>query len=241
MSAPDWFAAIDGTWPAAEYTRLGALTLRRGQGGGSRVSATTVDGDWNGDDLDRAEVAMRGMGQRCIFQLRPGQDALDAALEARGYRVLDPVTIYACPVDALCDVPIPRVTVLHVWEPLALMREIWAEAGIGPARLAVMARTQGPRTGMLGRWNEKPAGVGFAAIHADVAMVHALEVLAHQRRNGMGGWFMRSAAFWARKAGARWISVMCTDANAPANALYRRLGMPVVGHYHYRIMPEETS
>ena len=42
MTQPDWFAALDGTWPAAEYTQLGPLTLRRGQGGGSRVSATTA-------------------------------------------------------------------------------------------------------------------------------------------------------------------------------------------------------
>lgn len=241
MTQPDWFAALDGTWPAAEYTQLGPLTLRRGQGGGSRVSAATAAPGWAEADLERAEAAMRDMGQPCIFQVRPGQDDLDTALADRAYEVMDPVTIYACPVDDLCDIPIPRVTVLHIWEPLALMREIWAEAGIGPARIAVMDRVRGPRTGMLGRWNEKPAGVGFAACHGEVAMVHALEVLAHQRRNGMGGWFMRAAAFWARKSGARWMSVMCTDANGPANALYRNLGMQAVGHYHYRIMPKEET
>lgn len=245
MSAPDWFAALDGTWPAAEYRRFGPWTLREGRGGGSRVSATTLDGPLDDPDLRiaEAEAAMRSMGQPMIFQVRPGQDAFDAELAARGYEVMDPVSIYACPVEKLCDVPIPRVTVLHIWEPLAIMLEIWAEGGIGPARIEVMKRAAGPKTSMLGRLRDKPGGVAFAAIHDGVAMVHAVEVLPHQRRGGMGKWFMRSAAFWARDAGATQIAVMCTKANTAANALYTSLGMTVVGdyHYHYRIRKTETE
>ena len=45
---------------------------------------------------------------------------------------------------------------------------------------------------------------------------------------------MRAAAFWARDNGAHTVSVMCTDANGPANGLYASLGMEVVGKYHYR-------
>ena len=234
------YDVIDGTWPAASYRAQGPLTLREGQGGGSRVSAATIEGDFGETDLNAAESAMREMGQREIFQIREGQAALDAALESRGYAVLDPVTIYSCATEALCDIPIPRVTVLHCWEPLAIMREIWAAGGIGPERLAVMGRAKGPKTGMLGRLNDKPGGVAFAAIHEGVAMVHAVEVVPFQRRSGMGRWFMRSAAFWARDNGAETLTVMCTDANTPANGLYASLGMAVVGHYHYRHRPMET-
>jgi len=241
MNSPDWFAAIDGTWPAARYDRRGPWMFREGQGGGSRVSATTAEGLFTEADIDTAEDAMRAMGQRLIFQIRPGDDALDAALAARGYQVLDPVTLYACPPDLLCDVEIPRVTVLHIWEPLEIMREIWADGGIGPERIAVMDRALGPKTGMLGRLREKPGGVAFAAIHDGIAMVHAVEVVPFQRRTGMGRWFMRSAALWARDHGAHTLAVMCTDANAPANGLYASLGMEVVGHYHYRLKPEEPD
>ena len=241
MSNPDWFAALDGTWPAARYREMGSWMLREGQGGGSRVSATTLIGDPADADIGVAEDAMRDMGQPLLFQLQPGQDSFDNLLQARGYEVMDPVTIYACEVDHLCDVPIPRVTVLHIWEPLVIMREIWAEGGIGPARIEVMKRAKGPKTSMLGRLNEKPGGVAFAAIHERVAMVHAVEVVPHQRRGGMGQWFMRSAAFWAREHGASHLSVMCTKANTGANALYTSLGMQVVGHYHYRIKKTEPA
>ena len=237
----DYYAVVDGTWPAARYEQVGPVTLREGAGGGSRVSSATVSGAFGESDLDRAEQGMRAMGQIPIFQIRRGQSELDTALAARGYAVLDPVNIYSCPVDRLCDIPIPRVTVLFIWEPLAIMRKIWAAGGIGPARIDVMNRVMGAKSSMLGRLNEKPGGVAFVAIHDGVAMVHAVEVVPGQRRSGMGKWFMRAAAFWARDNGAHTVSVICTQANDAANGLYASLGMTVVGHYRYRHLPPELD
>lgn len=235
------YAAIDGTWPAASYTENSGWTIREGQGGGSRVSAATAIKISDLPNIEKAEAAMQALGQTPIFMIRPGEQALDTALADRGYAVKDPVNLYAVPVETLCDIPLPRVTVLPVWEPLAIMREIWAAAGVGPARLAVMHRARGPKTAWLGRNKDKPAGVGFAAIHDGLAMVHAIEILAHQRRAGVAGWMMRASALWARDNGADTIAVLCTKANAGANALYSSLTMPVVGEYHYRILtsPED--
>ncbi|GHF61243.1 N-acetyltransferase [Seohaeicola zhoushanensis] len=240
MQMNDFFAALDATWPAASYRQLGPVTLREGQGGGSRVSAATVEGAFTEADLAAAETAMREMGQRPIFQLRPGQDTLDTALAARGYAVLDPVNLYTCPIEQLTDIPLPRMTVLEIWEPLALMLEIWEAAGIGPARIAVMMRASGPKTGLLGRHKDKPAGCAYVAIHDGIAMLHALEVLPTQRRSGMGKWFMRAAGLWAQKHGAHTMALMCTKANQAANGLYSSLNMQVVGDYHYRQLREET-
>ena len=243
-AAPSLYEVIDGTWPAADYQRLGPWVLREGKGGGSRVSAATLadsDREPDDNDLQAAEDAMRAMGQVPIFMIRADDGRLDRALARRGYAILDPVTIYAAPVTGLTDLPLPRVTVFTIWEPLAIMREIWADAGIGPARLAIMDRAPGPKTGLLARHRDKPAGAGFVAIHRGTAMVHALEILPHQRREGIGGWMMRGAALWAAGQGAQTISVMCTRENTGANALYASLGMPVVGQYHYRALPKETD
>jgi GNAT superfamily N-acetyltransferase len=234
-SASDLYAAVEGTWPPARSFRQGPWTLREGQGGGKRVSAATAEGPVDGADIAAAETAMRAMGQVPLFMIREGDEALDSALEARGYAVIDPVTMYACAAARLTDIPIPRVTILRVWEPLAIMLEMWAAGGIGPDRIAVMHRAKGPKTGLLGRFNDKPAGCAFAAIHDGIAMVHAVEILPHQRKLGVGKWMMRAAAFWAASQGARTLAVVCTDANTGANALYASLGMQVVGQYHYRI------
>lgn len=239
MTAQRFIQAVDATWPAAQYVARGPWTLRAGQGGGQRVSAATTEQTVGAEDVAVAEAGMAAMGQAPLFMVRPEQTALDHVLETLGYVQHDPVSMYACPPETLTDKPIPRVTVFAIWEPLCLMREIWDAGGVGPARQAVMARAAGPKTGFLARFQDKPAGAAFAAISDGVAMVHAVEILPHQRRKGMAQWIMRAAAFWARDHGADTLAVLCTDANEPANALYASLGMDRVGGYHYRVKEDD--
>ena len=232
VSMADLQDALSATWPPARQWEQDGWTLRDGGGGGKRVSAATRAAPEA--QVPVAEAAMREIGQRPLFQVRDGEDNLDRALADRGYEIVDPTVCYACPIDRLTDRPIPRVTAFAIWEPLAIMEEIWAAGGIGPGRLAVMSRAA-IKTGILARWNEKPAGVAFAAVHKDVCMVHAVEILAHQRRQGVAQWIMRKAAFWGAEQGATTLALVTTRANAAANALYgASLGMQAVGQYHYR-------
>ena len=202
MSLPDarrMYRVSEATWPPREAVEAGPWTLRDGAGGGKRVSAATQRAAFDAaDDLPAAEDAMRILGQDPLFMIRQGDEALDAELAARGYQVIDPVRILVCPIAQLTDVPVPLVTAFTVWEPLAIMVDLWQEAGIGEARLRVMNRAKGPKTGLFGRIKDSPAGVGFCAIHDGVAMVHALEVSPRYRGLGLGAWLMRAAAHWAR-------------------------------------------
>lgn len=237
MTLPDIHAvydAVDGTWPAARITTSGPFTFREGQGGGQRVSATTVSGPVTDADLSAAETQMRAMGQPCLFMIRQGQDALDRQLADRGYQIVDPVNAYVCPVEQLTTEPVPPVTAIPVWEPLAIMRDMWAAGGIGPGRIAVMERAAPPKTAIVARWRDHPGGCAYVAIHNGIAMLHALEILPEQRGQGLGKWVMRRAGFWAAEQGATHFSVVCTQANTGANALYTSLSMSLVGQYHYR-------
>lgn len=242
LTDPKYYAVVEATWPCAAKRSLGPVTLREGQGGGSRVSASSVetaasDAEISETEIRAAEEAMRAMGQECLFMIYDGQDALDAQLAARGYVVKDPVNLWTCPIANLMDVEIPRVTTFALWSPLEIQREIWIAGGIGPERQAVMQRTAAPKAALLGRFDDKPAGAGFVAVHDGVAMVHALEILPHQRRRGMGVWMMRQAAFWAAEHGATEMAVLCTKENTGANRLYACLGMTCCGQYHYRHLP----
>lgn len=219
----DLYQVCEATWPAARIGEEDGWIRRDGAGGGKRVSATSLASDTA--DLSSAADA--------LYMVRDGENDLDKALERKGYQIVDPVNMYVCPVEFLTDRPIPRVTAFSIWEPLAIMKEIWALGGIGPARLDVMHRAK-TRTGIFSRWNEKPAGVAFAAIHESTCMVHAVEVLEHQRRQGVAAWMMRKAAFWAADKGVDTMSVLCTRENVPANSLYSALGMTVEAQYHYR-------
>ncbi|MCG6901450.1 MAG: GNAT family N-acetyltransferase [Rhodobacter sp.] len=234
-TGPDLFGVLDATWPSARTRRIGPWTIRDGQGGGKRTSATTAEAAVLPDSIARAEMEMSALGQPHLFMLRPGEEALDAELAARGYDVIDPVVLYAAPLGQLTDVKPPPVATFTIWPPLAIMADLWAAGGIGPARLAVMQRAIAPKTAILARQADQPAGAGFVAIHDGIAMIHAIEVAPAHRRSGVGTNILRAAAHWAQAQGASYLALAVTRANTGANALYSNLTMQVVGHYHYRI------
>jgi GNAT superfamily N-acetyltransferase len=237
--------AIDATWPAARKFTQGPFTMRDGQGGGNRVSAATlsqsVPSGCLADEIDRAAAAMRDMGQTPLFMVRAGEQALDDALAAKGYLSRDETVLWTIPVDRLTDVAMPRVMIFDVWPPLAIQRDIWNEAGIGPHRQAIMARASGAKAALLARRKDQPAGVAFVACDGPVAMVHAVEVRPDHRRAGMAGWLMRAAAHWAVGQGSMTLALLCTRENFPANRLYSSLGMTEQEGYHYRKHPDEQG
>ena len=225
------YEVTEATWPPASISETSGWTIRNGAGGGKRVSAATGQGD-----IDLAENQMRALGQTPLFMVRAGELALDQELEARGYKVIDPVNIYTCATTALLDIPRPRVSGFAIWEPLSIMEELWAEGGIGPERINVMRRAKGPKTSLLGRINDRAAASAFVAIHDGIAMLHALEVTPNQRRQGVARTLMGHAGHWAHEQGAATFSLIVTQQNIAANALYQSLGMEIVGHYHYRTL-----
>ena len=236
-AAPELIAAIDATWPAAETRRRGAWVLRRGAGGGKRVSAASL---WPGaretPDIALAEEAMRAWGQAPLFRLggTEAEAALDRRLAAAGHPVLDPVVVYAAPVAALTDDRDETARIIRISTPLRIAEEIWEAGGIGPARRAVMDRAKGPKTTLMARAGDRPAAIAFAACAGRIAMLHAVEVLEAHRRGGAGTGLLHGAANWAAEAGAEWLALAVTEANAPARALYEKLGMGLAARYHYR-------
>ncbi|MEP2530211.1 GNAT family N-acetyltransferase [Shimia sp.] len=232
--AAKMYEIVEATWPPFATTRCGPFIVRDGRGGGKRVSAATVEGVANAEDVVAAEVAMATLGQGPLFQIREGDDAFDALLESLGYEIIDPVTMYAADARDIATERPPRTAAIPAWDPLKIMEEMWASGGIGPERIDVMHRAAGPKTGFVSRWRDQPAGTSFLAMHDGVGMVHALEILPHQRRQGVARWLMQRAAFWVLENGGHTVAVICTTANTGANRLYSSLGMTVVGKYHYR-------
>lgn len=234
LSAEALFDTVEATWPAAACHRIGPWLLREGQGGGKRVSSISAEPGWTPNDIAVAERAAADLGQTPLFQLRPEQAELDDALAARGYEVVDPVDLLTAPVAALMA-DLDRLDTLPSWPPLAVQAEIWGAGGIGPARLAVMARAEGPKTALLGRYRDHAVATAYVACHGPIAMLHALEVAPQARRQGIARVMMRGAANWAARHGAQDLAVLVVKTNQPAQNLYKSLGMTAVGHYFYRI------
>lgn len=229
-------ALIDGTWPAKSTRVVDGWTIREGAGAGSRVSAASRFSQ--NAPIEDAEAAMRALGQSRLFMVREGENELDGELADRGYVIKDPVTFYSAPIDTLATERPPAATSFEVWPPLATQSEIWDAGGIDDARLDVMARALGPKTTVLGRVHDTPAGTAFTAIQDGTAMMHAIETSHAFRRQGLGRNMIRAMAFWAKARNAHTVALLVTTANVGANALYSSLGMIPVGGYHYRIHPE---
>lgn len=234
MTDDPLLSAMEATWPPAATRRLGPWLLRDGKGGGKRVSATTLEDDFTPDAISAAEIAMQAADLLPLFQVRPGQGVFDAALAARGYAVVDPVVTYSAKLADLDQSSPPPMTTFPHWPPLGIAADLWAEGGIGPARLAVMHRAPGPKCVILARNLDRAAGVAFVAMDGPIAMLHALDVIPSMRRSGSARHIMQAAVGWARDNGGTDLGLAVTTANAPARALYASFGMQVVGHYHYR-------
>lgn len=225
----DLAQVMEATWPPARSWNVGPFVHRDGDCGGKRVSAASCDGGWAEGDLDRLQVTMT----EPLVMVRSGQDDLDQALAARGWRKVDPVVAYAAPIFALtADLP-PLPFIAH-WPPPPEAVAIWQDGGLGPARMRVMERVQQDKAVIVVDLQGEPAGVGFVAGLGREAMLHALEVQAKHRRHRVGEAVVRGAAAWAGARGAVRLSLVVTEQNHAARALYHRLGMQVVGQYHYR-------
>jgi hypothetical protein len=149
MSAdPTLYTEAEATWSPAKAERIGPWTIRTGLGGGQRVSAATLDGDFDPSAIEMAEDAMAALNQPPLFMVKDGQDAFDAELDARGYQIVDPVVILRGDIDTLAVPPEP-ITAFTVWPPLQIMLDIWDAGGIGPARINVMERSCDPKTSIL--------------------------------------------------------------------------------------------
>nr|WP_241865483.1 GNAT family N-acetyltransferase [Paracoccus salsus] len=230
-------AAFEATWPAAEYRDVGGFRVGRGHGAGARVSSARAIGPWRDADID-ASVDLHSLwGQEPLFRVPDDDTALSAALRDRGFRLQVPTAIMATGIERLTGLEPPPVTTFAVWPPLAIQRQIWAAGHIGPARQQVMERASHPKAAILGRIDDRAAGAGFVAIHAGIAMMHAVEVLPEWRRKGLAGWMMRGAAIWAAGKGATRLALAVSRDNQAAIAFYRNLGFEEVAGYGYRIRP----
>lgn len=238
-SAPDLrsvFTAMDATWPAAETCDTGGWRVRRGLGGGGRVStATLVSADV--PSLAAMEAQHAAWGQPARVMWRPfDPPALDTVLAGSGYGPPEPTCLLCCATDGPLASDPPPLTAFRIdWPPLERQREIWDSSGIGAPRQQVMARCESPKITLLGRAQDRPVAAAFVAAHGEIAMLHALTVATPVRRSGVGRALMQAAVLWARDTGARWMSVQVDSANSGALAFYAALGMEELGRYSYRV------
>ncbi|MEM9853218.1 MAG: GNAT family N-acetyltransferase [Pseudomonadota bacterium] len=226
--------AVWVTWPGEDSVETPAFTLRRSRDDSRRSRAASAHRDVSDAEIAQAAEMMAGWGQPAMFWVPSDAPALDAQLARLNYRSHDGAHYYLIEAASLAARPIPPVTTFEIWEPLAIMADIWAEQGTSRARQEVMARAKCPRVSIFGRVDARPAAAAYIGADGEVAMLHALVTLPQHRRKGLGGHVMAQAARWASRQGCRWLGLAVSEGNIAARALYASLGMVAVGSYAYR-------
>lgn len=240
-------------WPAPDTERLGGWLLRAADGFTGRANSVLPVGD-PGRPLDEAlrhvEAWYAARGLPVLVQVPlPACADLDTALAAHGYghavNAAHVLTAEAAgvlaaaragggrPGDAdeghpprvrLDPEPSPDWLGLYHYRGARSLPGVALDIMTAPSRVVFATAEHGG----------DPVAIGRAVVARDWVGLTALEVREDQRRRGLARVVMAALMEWAITQRARQVYLQVAVDNAPALALYDRLGFARHHTYHYR-------
>jgi GNAT superfamily N-acetyltransferase len=230
---------VDEAWPAPHRVEAGEWVYRHAGGVTKRANSVLPLGE-PGDlsrAVDDAEKFYAGLGVPCVFSVGVGASpGLDAELDRRGYRLVDPTLIMTAGVaEAVPDGKIEPA-------PSARWMETWWTVDGGRHRDGgeIPPREWGARilTGVPAAYAScGDDAVGRGVLQGEWLGVYCMAVSPRVRRQGKGAAVLRTLLDWGREGGARHAYLVVLEANAGARALYTREGFTAAGRYHCRVEP----
>jgi GNAT superfamily N-acetyltransferase len=182
-----------------------------------------------------ARYAARGFEPAFRLPQVPAFDALQRDLGTRGFERQQPTLTQTCPTAALLTAaPAPGVELAA--SPDAAWMAMFLGAGLDPVDGASRARSLGRATGMLYaslREGGHTVASGAASFGHGWLGVHGMRTAAAQRGRGLAGVLVRAMAQEAQRRGIGQAFLQVDAGNAPALALYRRLGFATAWSYAY--------
>jgi N-acetylglutamate synthase len=231
------------SWRGLEEEPYGDWLLRAGGGFTGRANSVLVVGD-PPDDLADAVATVAGWYTRRGLRPRaqvpmPGNERADAAFDAAGWTRDDDNLVLTAP---LAGLPAPTVPVAFAPTPddawLAGYR--YRGTPLPPVAAEVLVNADQPVFASV-RCAPEPeslAAVARGVLVGGWLVVTAVTVDDAYRRQGLATAVMAALGVWARDRGGDSCLLQVAGANAPALALYERLGFTEHHRYHYRLGPE---
>jgi GNAT superfamily N-acetyltransferase len=236
--------AADEAWPAPVRGRLGGWLLRGADGWTGRANSALPVGDPDRPlpaALDAVERWYAERGQPAMVNTPlPLAAPVGAELDARGWSARPPVLVQTAPLTAL---PAVRPDLPPVGLPATPSAE-W---------LAVAAGRKGGLPDAARHVLTAVDRIRFAHLHLDGRLLAVgrgtvtgggrwlgltlIEVLPEARRRGFAGAIIGALADWGRAEGATRAFLQVEQHNAPAVALYQRLGFTTHHTYLTRVAP----
>jgi GNAT superfamily N-acetyltransferase len=227
------------SWRGLEEERHGDWLLRAGGGFTGRANSVLVLGSPPEPLPDAVATvtgwyAERGLPPRAQVPV-PGGEAADAALAAAGWTRDEDVLVLTAPVGGWPEARVP-VDLASEPDDAWLTGYRYRGTPLPPVAYDVLVNADGPVFASV-RLDPPPAPL--AAVARGVLVdgwlcVTAVTVDERYRRRGLASAVMAGLGSWARAGGGHSCALQVASSNAPALALYRRLGFTEHHRYHYR-------
>jgi GNAT superfamily N-acetyltransferase len=230
------------TWPGLEEERHGDWVLRAAGGFTGRANSVLVVGQPPSGLTEAVAAATRwytarGLRPRAQVPM-PGAEAADEAFAATGWSRDEDVLVLTAP---LAGWPAPAVDVDLADEPSDAWLAGYRYRGAVLPPVARQVLMGGDRP-VFAAVRLEPADAPLAAVARgvvaeDLLVVTAVTVDERVRRRGLGTAVMAALGRWGRERGATSCALQVAAPNAPALALYQRMGFAEHHRYHYRLAP----
>lgn len=246
-TALDWRVeqATANAWPSLGEILFGRWLLRFAPGVSRRANSVnplvpSAAGD--GALIAACEGHYRRRGLPPIFRVLSCLDPrLDAQLAERGYGAEgETCTLYGA-LAAVGSAPdgAVRLSARPTPEWCAAMARLQrhGRAQAGTYR-RIVARIAIPAVFAALDLDGEPAALAYGAVHDGLLVYESVVTDLARRRRGYARRLLRAIAHWAEQEGARGACLQVQADNAPALALYDRLGLRTeLYRYHYRRAP----
>ncbi|MET8838024.1 GNAT family N-acetyltransferase [Micromonospora sp. NPDC004540] len=236
--------AADEAWPAPVRGRLGDWLLRSAAGWTGRANTALPIGDPDRPlpaALDAVQRWYAERGQPAMVNTPlPLAAPVGAELDARGWTARPPVLVQTAPVAMLPpgrpDLPPVGLSPTPSAEWLAVAAG--RKGGLPDAARHVLTAVDRIRFAQL-HVDGQLLAVGRGTVTGEGRWLGLtlIEVLPEARRRGFAGAVIRALADWGRAEGATKAFLQVEQRNAPAVALYQRLGFTTHHTYLTRVAP----
>jgi ribosomal protein S18 acetylase RimI-like enzyme len=235
-------------WPALQTAHYDGWLLRFAAGYTRRANSVSVlypSRQRLAEKVAYCEAAYTARNLPTVFKVTAAAEPeeLDAFLEARGYHIEAPTSLYTCDLTTLS---LPHIDGFTLYpEPTERWLEAFCTLSDIPARhrptMGEMLRRFGPPTTPCFMAREEAGeitAVGLAVAEGGWVGLFDIVVAPGRRGQGVGTRLVQRLIRWGQEqGGARHAYLQVMQENETALRLYRRLGFTEAYSYWYRVRP----